>query len=294
MFRIQYLVRSILPIYVILFCAIALTAQQNSPTAEYRVTFYATWNPVDHPVDFPNFDHFSGLVGMTHNQQADLFVEGQLASPGIIQMAEIGSKTTLINEVTQYISNGTAKDVISGGALNTGTGMVSVDIEVDQTHPLASITAMIAPSPDWFIGVHDVDLFSQGQWASMVTMQVGVYDSGSDSGLTFASPNQVTQPQEVVHTITTPPLAMNGVVPSMGTMVFERINSITDCSNQHLTFHDSPILPNTYRTNQTIVSTGEVMQDERVVFQAGTFIHLEEDFATQTGGVLELVIAGCN
>jgi len=281
---------------IVLLDFITASSQQNfnSPTAKYRVTFHATWNPVDHPVDFPSFDHFSGLIGMTHNQSAELFVEGQLASLGIIRMAELGAKSTLIDEISHYISNGTGKAVLSGGGLGTGTGMVSMDFEIDKTHSLVSITSMIAPSPDWFIGVHDVDLFGQGHWANELTVQVGVYDSGSDSGSSFSSPNQPSQPRQAIHSINTPPLAMNGVVPSMGTMVFERIDGVNECSDRELTFHDSPIQPNSYTTNKSILATGEVGQSTQVIFQAASSIILEDAFSVQMGGIFELIIAGCN
>jgi len=297
MFKIQSIFPFLLAISVVVFSSNAVSAQQNfnSPTAKYRVTFNATWNPIDHPTDFPTSDHFSRLIGMTHNQNSDLFVEGQLASTGIIRMAEIGGKGALISEISQYITNGTAKDVLCGSSgIGTGTGVFSMDFEIDQTHSLVSLTSMIAPSPDWFIGVHDVDLFNQGYWANQMTVQVGVYDAGSDSGPTFASPNQPTDPQEVIQTITTPPLAVNGVVESMGTMVFQRIDGINECSDRDLTFHDSPIMPNIYTTNQSILATGEVVQNDQVIFQAGTSIHIESGFAVQPGGILELIIATCN
>jgi len=295
MFQIQSFVQFLLTICLILFGSNAVSSQDfNSATAKYRVTFHATWNPIDHPTDFPNSDHFSGLIGMTHSANVDLFVEGQLASLGIERMAELGSKSVLINEINQFINDGTANAVLSGGGLGTGTGMVSLEFEIDQTHSLVSLTSMIAPSPDWFIAVHDVDLFGQGHWANEMTVQVGVYDSGTDSGSTFTSSNQSTNPQDVIHMITTPPLAVNGVVASMGTMVFERIDGINECSDRDLTFHDSPIVPNTYTTNESILATGEVMQNDQVNFQAGTSIVLENDFSVESGGALDLIISSCD
>ena len=190
MLRIQSIFKNILPLFILVFSSTAVIAQQdfNSPTAKYRVTFHATWNQFDHPVDFPNFDHFSGLIGMTHNQNIDLFVEGQLATPGVIQMAETGAKTTLINEITQHIANGTAKAVLSGNGLNTGTGMVSLEFEIDQTHPLVSITSMIAPSADWFIGVNSLQMIDEnGDFRPLITIDLNLYDSGTDGGTRYTS-----------------------------------------------------------------------------------------------------------
>ena len=142
--------------------------------------------------------------------------------------------------------------------------------------------------------MNDVNLFSQGSWANNMILLVGSYDAGSDSGLTFASSDQATQPQELLHRITTPPLATNGIVPSMGFMIFERIDGVNECSDRDLTFHDFPIQANTYTTNESILATGVVFQNSQVVFQAGTEILCERGFTVQPGGVLELVIAACN
>jgi len=49
----------------------------------YEVTFTGNWTVENHPVSFPNNDHFSRAVGMIHNESASLFVEGGLASNGI-------------------------------------------------------------------------------------------------------------------------------------------------------------------------------------------------------------------
>jgi hypothetical protein len=41
--------------------------------AKYELTFNALWSSATHPVDFPSSPHFSGLIGMTHNGDVQLF-----------------------------------------------------------------------------------------------------------------------------------------------------------------------------------------------------------------------------
>ena len=58
---------------------------------------------------------------------------------------------------------------------------------------------MVAPSPDWFVGVHGLNMLdSNGQFMQSTTVDLAVYDAGTDSGLQYASANQDTQPRETI------------------------------------------------------------------------------------------------
>ena len=51
---------------------------------------------------------------------------------------------------------------------------------VDSSHPLVSVIARIAPSPDWFVGVHDVSLCNEsGHWIQEKIITVFPYDAGT-------------------------------------------------------------------------------------------------------------------
>jgi len=142
-------------------------------------------------------------------------------------MAETGSKSPLSSEIQRVIDGGQGQTLISGGGISNSPGMVSVEFDMSNSHPLVSITTMIAPSPDWFVGVRDLNLFENGDWVNSKSVQVGVYDAGSDSGASFTSANQPTSPRAAISMITDGPLAENGVVASMGTMTFTRIDTVT-------------------------------------------------------------------
>ena len=198
------------------------TAPAN--TARYRVTFDAFWSAQTHPTDFPGSSaHFSGLIGLTHSDNVSLFEVGGIASPGIVNMAETGGKSPLTSEIDAVIASGAGFAQINGGGIGVSPSSVSVEFDIAESHPLATVTSMIAPSPDWFVGVRDLNLFESGSWLNR-TVTVAVYDAGSDSGSTFTSPNQSTSPPQGISMITDGPLAVNGVIASMGTLTFERID----------------------------------------------------------------------
>ena len=58
---------------------------------------------------------------------------------------------------------------------------MTFDIDVDS--PLVTHVSMIAPSPDWFVGVNSLSLLEGGSFMSSVVIQLFAYDAGTDSGV---------------------------------------------------------------------------------------------------------------
>ena len=127
-------------------------------TADFRLTFDATWSQETHPVSFPPNPHFSGLIGGTHSDQVSFWQVGELATAGIESMAEIGSKSALMAEVQAAIDAGTAETVVSGGGIGRSPNRISVDLSASEGYSLLTLVSMIAPSPDWFVGVRGLEL----------------------------------------------------------------------------------------------------------------------------------------
>ena len=192
--------------------------------ARYKLTFNATWSVQTHPNEFPSSAHFSGLIGMTHNSSVMLFTKGELASDGIKNMAETGGKNPLEMEIQSFISNGTGSNLISGGGINSSPGEVSLEFNIVSTHSLVSLVSMLAPSPDWFIAVSNINLIENNEWVTSKTITIDIYDSGTDNGSTFRSPDEPTLPPLPVDNITTPPLAVNKVVAPLGSITFTKID----------------------------------------------------------------------
>jgi hypothetical protein len=81
---------------------------------------------------------------------------------------------------------------------------------------------MVAPSPDWFVGVSGFRLLENGAWVTERTVSLVPWDAGTDSGPSFTSPDQETIPRQPVSAISTPPLAVNGQAAPLGTFTFTR------------------------------------------------------------------------
>lgn len=199
-------------------------APQPPPEARYRVTFDATWSRQTHPTDYPSGAHFSPLVGATHAAGVTFWAEGTLASRGIRDMAERGRTTPLDQEVAAAIAGGGADRVLVGGGLNSLPGTVTLEFVVRQTHPLVTLVTMIAPSPDWFVGISGVALFQEGRWLDDLRVELPPWDAGTDSGTTFTSADRVTTPPQPVSRILGAPLSPSGRVTPLGTFRFERLD----------------------------------------------------------------------
>ena len=170
--------------------------------AQCNLQFDASWSEENHPTDFPPNPHFSGLIGGTHNDQVVFWAPGGLASPGIQQVAETGAKTLFQGEVEDAILAGSAAEVVSGGGIPLSPGTVSVAFEADLSHPYLTVVSMIAPSPDWFVGIHGLPLFEGGRWIEQQVVDLPPYDAGTDSGASYTSADVVTIPPVPIAQIT--------------------------------------------------------------------------------------------
>lgn len=192
-------------------------------SAEYQLTFEATWSQSTHPTDFPPNPHFSGLIGASQSPAVRLWEEGELASPGIKNMAETGSKSPLDSEIDALIDAGSACAKISGAGLNPSPGTVTVVFTVSLDCPVVSVVTMIAPSPDWFVGIRGLSLFEDGRWVDQKVVELLPYDAGTDSGVSYTSPNLATEDPETIFRIETAPFVVDGDIPPLGTFSFTRL-----------------------------------------------------------------------
>lgn len=191
-------------------------------TAQYEVTFESTWSAGTHPTDFPSDAHFSGLIGGTHRETVSFWREGSTASEGIRAMAERGAKSPLADEVSRAIADGHALAVLSGGGIAQSPGSVSLAFDISQSHPFVTVVTMVAPSPDWFAGVSALPLFVNGDWVTETIADLVVFDAGTDSGVTFRSPDEETRPRQPIRRLTGYPIGDGTTAVPFGRIIFRR------------------------------------------------------------------------
>jgi hypothetical protein len=230
---------------LIILILFLLVARSCPAAAIYQVTFTASWSAETHPENFPGNPHFSGLIGGTHNAAVSFWEEGELASLGIKRMAEWGSQTPLDEEVEAAIAAGNAETVLRGGIINPSPGTTSFTFTLSEEFSRVTLVTMVAPSPDWFVGVSGLDLRSAGTWAEELVVELWPYDAGTDSGPNYNSPNQPTNPPDPITLITSLPLG-NGV--ALGTFTFSLVgepSAVPELTPLTLSNHPNPFNPST-------------------------------------------------
>lgn len=198
-------------------------APTPAATARFSVTFETAWSEATHPQDFPPNPHFSPLIGATHSARLQVWQVGVLATDGIEAMAELGRVSPLDAELEAAVAQGRAHQVIRGSGVNPAPGSSAVEFEVVRDHPLLTLVTMVAPSPDWFTGVHDLSLVEGGDWVAERVVTLFPYDAGTDHGVTYNSRDRDAQPRDPITRIASAPLAHQGSVAPVGTYVIRRL-----------------------------------------------------------------------
>ena len=187
-------------IVVVLFLA-GTVLSPASNAATYELTFTGFWNESHVQADtYPSAAHFTTLVGSTHSAGNALWKPGEVASKGIEDVAELGVYDILQNEVNDLIDEGIAGEFISSDGFffssSTTTSTTTFNITADK--PELTLISMIAPSPDWFVGVSGLSLLDENGWIPNLLVDLTPWDAGTENGFSFDLFNLATNPQGVI------------------------------------------------------------------------------------------------
>lgn len=209
---------------------VVLAAWGSSPSraqegAEYTITFTRTWTEKTHPLEYPEAGlltgpHYSGLIGASHSAGYAIFKEGTPPTPGLEKLSEEGKHSPLDEEIKAAIKAGTAGALFETGPIRDASKMETAKVRVTNKYPMVSAVAMIAPSPDWFVGVANVDLKEGGSWVQMKTVELYPWDSGGDDGTTYKASDKDTNPKKPTTKAVTPHFVMNGKTAPVGSLTF--------------------------------------------------------------------------
>ncbi len=142
-----------------------------------------------------------------HNADTTFLESGATASPGIESMAEVGGTSTLRGEVN------TARNADPPTALSVlqdNINFISPTATRTLSHrslttefPRVTLTTMIAPSHDWFVGVSGLLLLdASGLWLRSHEVDLFPWDAGTEEGEDFSlGPSVDTTPRGVITSI---------------------------------------------------------------------------------------------
>ena len=169
-------------------------------SAVYRVTFTGAWTSSATPDGLPSGAHFSPLIGGVHNANVTFVEGGGTASAGVESMAELGGTSALEAEVIAAMAD--ALSVLRGSGNISPTGSKTLTTTLTSEHPRVTLLTMVAPSPDWFVGVSGLLLLnSEGRWLRSHEVELYPWDAGTEDGGEFSLTNPETNPQGVITSI---------------------------------------------------------------------------------------------
>lgn len=159
----------------------------------FRATITTNWSGANFPTQYPGGAHWSSPIGTVHNEQVIFWRENdQPASDGIEVMAESGGTEALTSEINTAKSSGYSQGLVKMNSIGSGSGSSSIEFSTTDDFTLFTIVSMIAPSPDWFIGVDSFNLKEGGEWVDEIEIRLPLYDAGTDAGLSFTSADSDT------------------------------------------------------------------------------------------------------
>lgn len=203
----------------------AMGSAMGDGAVQYTVIVKSRWTKANFPLEYPepgvlSGPHFSGLIGTAHTAGYDIFTEGTPPTPGLEHLSEEGKHSPLDAEIRAAVSAGTALALFETDALRNFSDSLVGTVAADAKHPMVSVVAMIAPSPDWFTGVREVNLMENGQWVASRTLDLYAWDSGGDDGTTYKAPDKDTNPKKPTMKNNSPHFLVNGNAQPVGSITF--------------------------------------------------------------------------
>ena len=234
----------------------------SQSSATYDISLTTIWNSAAH-TSVPGNAHWSPLSGATHKNPNDILEFGAIAptTDGIKDIAETGNTTNFNDEIDAIIAAGNSDQYLQQGfAPFAGNNSVSTlnDITVSEDFPLITLVSMVAPSPDWFVAVNNLDLRSGNNavnngWKDTFTLDVFAYDSGTDSGINYTTGDMPTEPREPISMVSGFPINGN----RMGTITFTYKSSTLSTQTIN-SIENLKIFPNPSNGNITILNTNNM------------------------------------
>lgn len=165
----------------------------------YRIEITGKWKTPEFGV--PAGAHFTYFTGTVHNATVHMWENGKYASKGVENIAEQGYVLDVIAEIDTNIAN---RKAISSFLIPPPdiTNKITGNIYCNTNFSYVSCQSMIAPTPDWFVGVDALNLYPNKKWIADTTINLYVYDSGTEEGDVFSQANPATVPQQVIAKLT--------------------------------------------------------------------------------------------
>ena len=175
----------------------------SSSEASYSLVFQGAWTTAVTPDGVPSGAHFTRLIGAVHSDLVSFVRSGASASAGVRLVAEAGLTSTFKGEVQAAIAATTASNVLEAGTTTIGVeASNTLTARFSTAYPRFTLLSMVAPSPDWFVGVSGRPMLnSSGLWLRSWRVNLYPWDAGTEDGTGFSLSNPSSSPQQSISSI---------------------------------------------------------------------------------------------
>ncbi|CAH0561042.1 unnamed protein product [Brassicogethes aeneus] len=173
--------------------------------AKYEIAFDGMWTRNTHPRDFPSdvwSTKFSEIIGASHKVDQSFWRYAGIASDGMRDLAETGYTKTLETELKDMSEN--IRTIIKAKGLQyPNITLTSFAVfRVDNQNHLISVVSKIMPSPDWIVGVSNLELCRPDcKWEEKRTLNLYPWDVGTDDGISYTSSDEPSLPRQPIRRI---------------------------------------------------------------------------------------------
>jgi len=187
-------------------------------TVEYSCVLTNNWSGVNHPIGYESVSasaHWSPPILLAHSKFANLWSSGDMASPGIEAVAEIGSTFKLRSEIEILQTKGLAGHMVEGNnQFNAGDPpQLFESITLSPNHPYLSTISMMAPSPDWFSGLSSFCPRGPGGfWFESFEIATYPFDAGTETGDAYSINNVSESPHDPITPLTKDTVPVSGIL----------------------------------------------------------------------------------
>ncbi|GMH33356.1 hypothetical protein BSKO_01190 [Bryopsis sp. KO-2023] len=167
---------------------------------KYTIQTDCEWTRKTHPVDYPKKAELSPLCGTVHSKNYFLWRLDDQARNGAKEIAETGmcnSATDEIRNCQNQVPPACQEPFSFPCSKKSGVCSHGGEVTATPDHTYLSFQSMIAPSPDWSIGIDALQLCKDGEWIEEYETYLYPLDMGTDEGTTFTAkdaPNGLRRP----------------------------------------------------------------------------------------------------
>lgn len=187
-------------------------------SVKYSCDLTNNWSEGNHPIDYEGVSgsaHWSPPVILAHSKFVNLWSTGDMASPGIENVAETGSTSTLQDEIEVLQTKGLAGKMVIGTSQFNARDPLQIfeTITLSPSNPYLSTISMMAPSPDWFSGLESFCPRGPGGfWFQSFEVATYPFDAGTERGVTYIIDNDPESPHGPIFQLTKDTVPDSGIL----------------------------------------------------------------------------------